>query len=443
MDFKIFSLITAICCSYTIAQVSGYCYITLSQDTSVRPKLYEYVGSRKALIHTEGSTYNFQEKEVLTADCETRILSPNQGKGKRSINLKCTGSYIQVDGYNLNNGLQVICDTVKWNLYESSTQFRWCPAPMASYLLARPSDNSYEYLAGVCYNSEDQQILSLHYAAAYQLSKYKYPSRLQSYTPALEIPNILSSFVPRRINATFFKNDEIKEWMKFSKYENHSLIQNPNLYRNSYDKFGGLLEFDWWPNLRSGNWRLYEKALWEHIESNNEVYDVLAGVSQSVAVPIYENACRENYTMVDVIYRDSQKIPLYVWQYLKSNTKNDSDLVVIGINSAFNDFYVEKDLVFCADICHKIDWLKQVRSTLRYKTMGVIFCCDVNEVKNSKRLQGFPLPSTPISVPTKLPLLSGVHNNEQYDDFNEPLPMKRITNPDEIPVTFTLGRKYN
>ncbi|XP_073822300.1 uncharacterized protein isoform X2 [Musca autumnalis] len=435
MDFKVFLLITVLCCCYTITHASGYCYITLSQDESVRPKLYKYIGSRKAFIRPEGTIYNIQENEVITADCETRILSPSLGKSKRSVDLKCIRNYIYVNSDQY-HGIEVVCDRIKWNLYESLTQFRWCPMPMASYLLARPVDTTYEYLAGVCYNFYEQQILTLHYAAAYHLSKYKYPNRLQSYTPSLEITNIPTSFTPRRINSTYFTNAEIREWMEFSKYENHSLIQDPNLYRSAYDKFGGLLEFDWWPSLRSGNWRLYEKALWEHIETDKEVYDVLAGVSDSVAVPIYENACSENYTMVDVFYnRDNKKIPLYVWQYLKSNTKNESDVVVIGINSAFSDFYVEKDLIFCTDICHKIDWLKQVRSTFRYKTMGVIFCCDVNEVKNSKRLQGFPLPSKPITTTTTLkpfflpeqPIAAEV----VYDDFNEPLPKESKTVAEE------------
>lgn len=140
------------------------------------------------------------------------------------------------------------------------------------------------------------------------------------------------------IKPTNFKNVEIQEWMKFSQYENHSIIQDPNLYNKSYDKFGGFIELDWWPSLRTGNWRLYEKALREHIEADKEIYDVLAGVSNSIAVPSYENVCRENYTMIDVIYRDNQKIPLYVWHYLKSlKEANGTNVVVIGVNSAFSD----------------------------------------------------------------------------------------------------------
>ncbi|XP_005175943.1 uncharacterized protein LOC101893733 [Musca domestica] len=425
MELKIFLLIASICC-FAITHVSGYCSITLSQDESLRPKLYKNIGSRKALIHTEGLSYQFNENEVITADCETRVQSPSQFSGKRSIDCKCTTSYIQIDGTSLSKNLPVQCDKIKWNLYESSKQFSWCPTPMASYLLARPLNNIYEYLAGVCYNFDQQQILNIHYAAAYQLSKYQYPTRLQNYSPTVEILDIPNKFVARRIKPTNFKNVEIQEWMKFSQYENHSIIQDPNLYNKSYDKFGGFIELDWWPSLRTGNWRLYEKALREHIEADKEIYDVLAGVSNSIAVPSYENVCRENYTMIDVIYRDNQKIPLYVWHYLKSlKEANGTDVVVIGVNSAFSDFYKEKDLIFCTDICHKLDWLKSAQATFHYKTLGLIFCCDANEVKLSKRLEGIPMASSkPVNSGAQLLPLPLKRPKEEYDDFNEPIRME-------------------
>lgn len=94
---------------------------------------------------------------------------------------------------------------------------------------------------------------------------------------------------------------------------------------------------DWWPNLRSGNWRLYEQALREHIDTNGVVYDILAGVSGSITVPHYGNVSHANYTMIDVTYWNDQKIPLFVWHYLKSPKENGRDFIVIGVNSAFSD----------------------------------------------------------------------------------------------------------
>lgn len=75
----------------------------------------------------------------------------------------------------------------------------------------------------------------------------------------------------------------------------------------------------------------------EHIGAEGEFYDILAGVSGSITVPHYENASHENYAIIDVTYWNNQKIPLYVWHYLKSLRENGRDFVVIGVNSAFSD----------------------------------------------------------------------------------------------------------
>uniref|UniRef100_A0A1I8NK60 DNA/RNA non-specific endonuclease domain-containing protein n=1 Tax=Musca domestica TaxID=7370 RepID=A0A1I8NK60_MUSDO len=381
---------------YITTNVCGYCTYYYSHYESKRPKLYRNLGDRKELIPIEGLEYRIEEGDLITADCETRIPSINQGKGKgSSINLTCFRRDLFADGTKLRTILQTYCEPIYWNLFESSRPFDWCPTPLTSYLLARPLYNLYEYLAGVCYDAERQQILTVLYAEAHLGSKHKYPASLQYYSPKVEILDVPTKFGTRRINATHFNNSEIREWMQFYQYENHSLIQDDILYRQFYDKFGGLLELDWWPNFRAGNWLLYEQALREHIEADGATYDIMAGASGTVAVPSHENASRrENYAMLNVIYGENQQIPLYVWHYLKSQNENGSDVVVIGVNSPFGDFYKETDLIFCTDICHQIDWLQAVQSTFRNESMGLIFCCDANEVKQSKRLHGFPLGSS-------------------------------------------------
>lgn len=133
-----------------------------------------------------------------------------------------------------------------------------------------------------------------------------------------------------------YDNSQFKQWIQFANYHNHSIIQNPKLFDDTYKQFAGLLEFVWWTGLRLGNWRHYEEALSSHLELDASAYDVLSGVSDHVSAPIYKkDSCQQNRTMVELVDRTKRRIPLYVWQYLKS-TKNDSDnLVVIGINSPF------------------------------------------------------------------------------------------------------------
>ncbi|XP_011294325.1 uncharacterized protein LOC105262102 [Musca domestica] len=409
MDFKKFQLTAIVycCCCYAASQVLGDCSFSFSVHESKWPKLYKNIGSRKTLINTKGIRHQIPENIVITADCETSIQRPGVSYGKRSIDLNCTQNHIYVDDIKLNSYLHLWCYSNHFDLYESSQPFDWCPTPMTSYLLARPVNDTYVYYAGICYNLEQQQILTAYYSAAYQLSKYKYPTRLENYPPSTEIEQAYKHFESHRINPTLLKNVELQQWLQFAQYDNQAIIQDPNLFTNPHNPIGGLLEFHWWPNLHSGNWHRYEKALKEHIETDKEIYEILEGVSGAVAVPFYGNGSGGNYSMVEVTYWHDRKIPLYIWQYLKSKKDNGKDVVVIAVNSAFTDFYEEKELIFCTDICHKIDWLKAAISTFRYKTMGLIFCCDVDEVKLSKRLEGFALPSEPARI------------EDEFDDFNE------------------------
>ncbi|TMW39163.1 hypothetical protein DOY81_015757, partial [Sarcophaga bullata] len=68
----------------------------------------------------------------------------------------------------------------------------------------------------------------------------------------------------------------------------------------------------------------------------------------------------------------NRKIPFYVWNYLRA-TDNSAEIVVIGVNSPFYEFYDEKDVIFCSDKCKEIPWLKVKSSTFRYSALGVIF----------------------------------------------------------------------
>lgn len=52
-------------------------------------------------------------------------------------------------------------------------------------------------------------------------------------------------------------------------------------------------------------------------------------------------------------------------------------------------FYSESDVVFCADKCQEIPWLQKVSTTFRYSALGIIFCCSVEDVISSNRLDGF------------------------------------------------------
>lgn len=41
-------------------------------------------------------------------------------------------------------------------------------------------------------------------------------------------------------------------------------------------------------------------------------------------------------------------------------------------------------------MCNEISWLKKASKHFRHSTMGIVFCCTFDDVKSSKRLEGFP-----------------------------------------------------
>lgn len=53
--------------------------------------------------------------------------------------------------------------------------------------------------------------------------------------------------------------------------------------------------------------------------------------------------------------------------------------------------------------------------------MGLIFCCDANEVKLSERLDGFPFQPEPTNAVAQLLPLPLKRIQEKIDDFNEPI----------------------
>lgn len=90
------------------------------------------------------------------------------------MNVKCSENRIIVNNNNNHyyyheSYIRLECSSLKWNLYETSNNFVWCPANVTSYLLARPKENSeenYQYLAGVCYDTHNLSFKSIYYTIA-------------------------------------------------------------------------------------------------------------------------------------------------------------------------------------------------------------------------------------------------------------------------------------
>ncbi|XP_065356082.1 uncharacterized protein LOC135950471 [Calliphora vicina] len=221
---------------------------------------------------------------------------------------------------------------------------------------------------------------------------------------------------------TDFDNEQLEKWIALSKYEHDLVIMHSKLYSSLNLHLLPLIESVWWPNLRLHNWKNYVTALEQHVESENQTYDILAGVSGAIKVPIIED-CQTNYTLKEVSYEMERKIPLYVWNYIQARDNSSNGIVIIGINSPFQELYSAEEIVFCPDKCQEIPWLKEVSSTFRYRIMGTIFCCNVEDVKSSKHLDGFPendmqsIPAETSFILNHVPLTE-YNYNDNSDDYN-------------------------
>ena len=90
------------------------------------------------------------------------FFRPNQYLKEDKVTVECSN-------YNHWN-IYFECSPLKWKLYESTPDFHWCEKNTTSYTLARPAkDNnqrSYEYLAGICYDTVANSLKSLYYRLA-------------------------------------------------------------------------------------------------------------------------------------------------------------------------------------------------------------------------------------------------------------------------------------
>ncbi|XP_013099243.2 uncharacterized protein LOC106081661 [Stomoxys calcitrans] len=387
---KVILFVSTVVVSLTRESMSE-CVISFSGDAMLRPTVVRNIGSRSVNILPKEPFFKYHEGEEISLRCDRGFAVPNSVTGEIILELNCLNGQVNGDYYSNKN---YECNTVTWNIYESIIPLTWCSKPLQSYIVAQPMflHSKLNILAEICYSFEDRLIQTMHYVVGAKSSKYlifKNQSRFEDYEPTTKVEYFAETFVPKTISLDSYENSQIQQWLKFANFEMGAIM--PNLMFNHNEghiELGSMIDIPWWSALRLGNWQFYTEALKEHVEKTSNEYEILAGVSGTISVPIYKESCHENRNWVEIVDDEGNKIPLYIWNYLK-NPKNDvEDYVIIGVNSPFFEFYNRMDIIFCRNICHQIDWLQKAYSTFTYKAMGVIFCCSVNEVIESKRLTG-------------------------------------------------------
>uniref|UniRef100_A0A1A9WWD9 DNA/RNA non-specific endonuclease domain-containing protein n=1 Tax=Glossina brevipalpis TaxID=37001 RepID=A0A1A9WWD9_9MUSC len=389
----------------SVAYEEKLCLIELTNDPSLWPLLERSFGSHtilkpNTLLQMIKGIYG-KEDETIILHCADGFSSPSRLANRVSVQLTCKSNRYWQDenGYEYSNNNNYYneyeqnfkCKKLGWNLYESSEAFHWCPENTASYIIAKKNINkSPTHVAGLCYDTQKLLLSSIIYnMPTNQFNIVKTKFDFKNYTFGAEItnfPNIeYEGLVP-----LLFKDKQFQDWFTFGNFDYAPLIRTEDVnLKNITENFGSLLNITWWPNLRLGNWKRYKHALEKHTNQIKFDYNVITGIGGKLEVPI-SNDC-DNRTEMNVLLDNYDRfIPAYIWNYLEPLQNTNKEFVIIAFNSPFYEFYSKNDIVFCEDICHEIDWLANVRSTFQYASMGITFCCRVDEVQKSKRLHNFP-----------------------------------------------------
>ncbi|TMW42286.1 hypothetical protein DOY81_012633, partial [Sarcophaga bullata] len=164
-----------------------------------------------------------------------------------------------------------------------------------------------------------------------------------------------------------------------------------------------------------------------------ELRDVMKAQLQKVdfiGTDLWNLKSTNNFNMTDLDLREQIKfdfekkpIPAYIWTYLTSIDNTNRDFVIVGYNSPYAEFFYKSEIVFCADICNEIPWLKKISSSFSYAAAGIMFCCSTEAVDQFKNLDGFPMD---VLISRSL---SKEENKTEIEDFTA---NSSITSPEEI-----------
>ncbi|XP_075152614.1 uncharacterized protein LOC142226460 [Haematobia irritans] len=395
-----------------ISSISPSCIVNLPSDPQIRPILWKGIGNNYFAMKNPPSSFSLEARDTIKAFCANGFEKPYADTFQKEFDCDNYRGRYRMDD-NRDTYIEIQCKSSKWGVFESSPSFTWCPRPLASYIARL----GHKHLIHICYDIDAMTITSLRRTIAPNFTDEMVYSN--GYEVSLEITNSLSDLPYWNITSSIFSNSQTNLWMQLSNYQHHSLIQDQIHRKATYDKLDELLSIPWWANLRLNNWRRYEEAFENYVISEGNRYDVFSGISGNVSYPNKKLSCNETIYMEQVIDDVGHKIPLYIWQYVKNLSKsNDTllDVVVIGINSPFQEFYAENELIFCEDICSKVDWLQHLLNTFRYKTLGTIFCCSPDEVRESNYLKGFPEDTTDPPEVTEVTDITTI-----IEDLNSPM----------------------
>uniref|UniRef100_A0A1A9Z805 DNA/RNA non-specific endonuclease domain-containing protein n=1 Tax=Glossina pallidipes TaxID=7398 RepID=A0A1A9Z805_GLOPL len=339
--YQLFILLVAGLC---IIQVKNEkCSISLPSDPTIRPLFERTFGSRTILkpynsLKKSNSIYA-EKGETIVLHCFDGFSLPLKLTGQVSIKLTC-----------LENG---IFEATKKHISEDQSMY-WPP-------------NIYHGTT-THHNYHDNRNLF------FECKKFAW-NLYESSDAFRWCPEFAASYIIAKKNV-----NKSPTHIAGLCYDTERLILSSVAYNIQPDEFKIS-------KRKKGNWKKYRNALEKH--TAKAAYNVISGIGGKLEVPD-SSGCDNTTEMKVLVDKYDRHIPAYIWNYLESLQSTSKEFAIIAFNSPFYEFYEEGDIVFCEDICHKINWLANVRSTFQYANMGVMFCCELDDVQKSEHLDNFP-----------------------------------------------------
>lgn len=90
------------------------------------------------------------------------------------------------------------------------------------------------------------------------------------------------------------------------------------------------------------------------------------------------------------------------------------------------------EIVFCPDVCSQIGWLKEITSTFRFASAGVMFCCSPDFVRQTNFLHGFPMDVLLARSPRQQINLLEIVNSTDLETLSQKNTEEAAANTDSI-----------
>ncbi|XP_065357671.1 uncharacterized protein LOC135951864 [Calliphora vicina] len=392
------------------------CMVKYPNNTETLPIYKKIFGKYLVELPYTGKDIQLNEGEVIQALCRTNFSSISYNSQQRdrygyninyqvvltnqtSIRLQCLNNQLYFNNSVLKEKI-LECEKLKWSIYETNEPYEWCEKqPNANtFLLAAKSNQDHHILAGICFNLNEWSLQTITYNISNSGQKYDMEMLIDiTKTELKSFQSLDEDLWNLKTTGSFALNEnelqqqltelsKTNHWLYLAAYEMSPIVQGAS-YEHYFKEYLSILNTIWWRNLRLGNWKLFMNTL-ENYAYNNS-FQLYTGTSGVVTIPS-NNIGDYNKLEIKNGYLN-ETIPAYIWTYLTSTDSQNEDFIIVGYNSPYAEFFNHNDVVFCPNICSEIPWLKEIYSSFRFSTAGIMFCCSPEFMQEKNYLHGFPM----------------------------------------------------